>query len=263
MLLLEKNLPFVSFQRPSISISLFQAGRYGCLFSCYLVEWQRVCLISCCWRPGPMKGSKKKRKGWVFLRAAMAAVHFSPDLLSEKPVTSLMINAPAHRAVSKPRQTLNPDNLWDYPPTPPHSPGPSTSACPPARRISGSRSLPRSVAALAECCKQKSLLGYRRGNAHVHWQVKPQRRPWHHRRGNIWSWIVGGIWLGDGNRMCQGRYRGAAIAISVWTNSHHGVISNGVTRPFVYFTSVPCGSAPADCFNTNNSSSVLLHLGPL
>lgn len=137
----------------------------------------------------------------------MAAVHFSPDLLSEKPVTSLMINAPARRAVSKPRQTLNPDNLWDYP-YPPPSPGPSTSACPPARRISGSRSLPRSVAALAECCKQKSLLGYRRGNAHVHWQVKPQQRPWRHRRGNIWSWIVGGIWLGDGNGMWRGRYRG-------------------------------------------------------
>lgn len=122
MLLLEKDLAFVSFQNPSISISLFQAGRYGCLFSRYLVEWQRVWLISCCWRPGPMKGSKKKRKGWVFLRAAMAAVHFSPDLLSEKPVTSLMINAPARRAVSKPRQTLNPDNLWDYPPTPPPQP---------------------------------------------------------------------------------------------------------------------------------------------
>lgn len=62
MLLLEKNLAFVSFQDPSISIRLFQAGRYDCLFSRYLVEWQRVWLISCCWRPGPMKGSKKKKE---------------------------------------------------------------------------------------------------------------------------------------------------------------------------------------------------------
>lgn len=31
--------------------------------------------------------------GWVFLRAAMATVHFSPELLSEKPATLLMINA--------------------------------------------------------------------------------------------------------------------------------------------------------------------------
>lgn len=62
MLLLEKNLAFVSFQNPSISIRLFQAGRYGCLFSRYLVEWQRVWLISCCWRPGPMKGSNKKKE---------------------------------------------------------------------------------------------------------------------------------------------------------------------------------------------------------
>lgn len=61
MLLLEKKLAFVSFQNPSISISLFQAGRYGCLFSRYLVEWQRVWLISCCWRPGPIKGCKKKQ----------------------------------------------------------------------------------------------------------------------------------------------------------------------------------------------------------
>lgn len=187
MFLLEKNWLFVLFQKPSTSISLFQAGRYGCLFSRYLLEWQGVWLISCCWRLGPMKGSKK---GWVFLRAAMAAVHFSPDLLSEKPVTSLMINAPAQRAVSKLRQSLNPDNLWDLPPP---SPRPSTSACPPARRISGSRSLPRSVAALAEWCRQKGLLGYRKGNAHVHWQVKPQQRPWHHCRGNICSEIVGGI----------------------------------------------------------------------
>lgn len=43
------------------------------------------------------KRKKKKRQGWAFLKADMAAVHFSPDLLSEKPVTSLMINAPARR----------------------------------------------------------------------------------------------------------------------------------------------------------------------
>lgn len=105
-----------AFQNPSICMCLSQAGRYGCLFSCYAVEWQRVGLISCCWRLRPVKGSKEKRKkrqGWAFLRADMAAVHFSPDLLSEKPVTSLLINAPARRTVSKLRQTLNPDNLRD------------------------------------------------------------------------------------------------------------------------------------------------------
>lgn len=162
MLLLEKNLPFVSFQHPSISISLFQAGRHGCLFSRYLVEWQRVWLISCCWRPGPMKGSKKKKKGlslsesshgscsffaWLALREAG---YLADDKCS---CTPSCLKTPPD---AKPWQPVRLPPL-PHPPAP--SPGPSTSACPPARRISGSRSLPRSVAALAECCKQKSLLG--------------------------------------------------------------------------------------------------------
>lgn len=51
-----------AFQNPSISICLSRAGRYGCLFSRYAVEWQHVGLISCYWRLRPVKGSKEKRK---------------------------------------------------------------------------------------------------------------------------------------------------------------------------------------------------------
>lgn len=91
---LHLNLPF-----PARQIWLF--------VSSYVFEWQYVWLVSCCLKLRPSKGRKN---GWVFLSAAMAAVHFSPELLSEKPVTLLMINASVRWAVSELQQTLNPDS---------------------------------------------------------------------------------------------------------------------------------------------------------
>lgn len=91
---LHLNLPF-----PARQIWLF--------VSSYVFEWQYVWLVSCCLKLRPVKGRKN---GWVFLSAAMAAVHFSPELLSKKPVTLLMINASVRWAVSELQQTLNPDS---------------------------------------------------------------------------------------------------------------------------------------------------------
>lgn len=86
-----------------------------CLFVCsYVFEWQCVWLVSCCWKLRPVKGRKNGR---VFESAAMAAVHFSPELLSEKPVTLLMINASVRRAVSELQQPLNPDSRCSLSPT--------------------------------------------------------------------------------------------------------------------------------------------------
>lgn len=65
-------------------------------------------LVSCCWKLRTVKGRKN---GGVFVSAAVAAVHFSPELLSEKPVTSLMINVCAHWAVLELQQPLKPDSL--------------------------------------------------------------------------------------------------------------------------------------------------------
>lgn len=58
----QMNCGAMCISEPSISICLSQAGRYGCLFSRYAVEWQHVGLISCCWRLRPVKGNKEKKK---------------------------------------------------------------------------------------------------------------------------------------------------------------------------------------------------------
>ena len=50
---------------------------------------------------------KGRKNGGVFVSAAVAAVHFSAELLSEKPVTLLMINASVRRAVSELQQPVN------------------------------------------------------------------------------------------------------------------------------------------------------------
>ena len=82
--------------------------RQICLFvSIYVFEWQYVWHVSCCWIPRLVKGRKN---GAVFASTLMAAVHFSPELLSEQPVTLLMINASVRRAVSELRQPLRPDS---------------------------------------------------------------------------------------------------------------------------------------------------------
>jgi len=72
--------------------------------------------VSYCWKLRPVKDSKN---GGVFVSTAMAAVHFSPDLLSEKPVTLLMINACTRRAVSDLQQPLNPDSCHSLSPSTP------------------------------------------------------------------------------------------------------------------------------------------------
>lgn len=87
------------------------------LFVCsYVFEWQYAWLVSCCWKLRLVKGRKN---GGVFESAAMAAVHFSPELLSEKPVTLLMINASVRQAVSELQQPLNPDSRCSLSPTNP------------------------------------------------------------------------------------------------------------------------------------------------
>lgn len=60
---------------------------------------------------------KGRKNGGVFVSAAVAAVHFSAELLSEKPVTLLMINASVCRAVSELQQPLNPDSRCSLSPT--------------------------------------------------------------------------------------------------------------------------------------------------
>ena len=60
---------------------------------------------------------KGRKNGGVFVSAAVAAVHFSAELLSEKPVTLLMINASVRRAVSELQQPLNPDSRCSLSPT--------------------------------------------------------------------------------------------------------------------------------------------------
>lgn len=91
------------------------------LFVCsYVFEWQYVWLVSCCWKLWLVKGRKN---GGVFESAAMAAVHFSPELLSEKPVTLLMINASVCQAVSELQQPLNPDSRYSRSSLSPTNPG--------------------------------------------------------------------------------------------------------------------------------------------
>lgn len=82
--------------------------------SSYVFQWQYVWLVSCCWNVWPVKSRKNGR---VFVSATMAAVHFSPELLSEKPVTLLMINASVCWAVSELQQPLNLDSQCSFRPT--------------------------------------------------------------------------------------------------------------------------------------------------
>lgn len=95
-------------------------------------QWQYVWLVSCCWNLWPVKSGKNGR---VFVSAAVAAVHFSPELLSEKPVTLLMINASVRWAVSELQQPLNLDSRSVQLQT--HNLRPPTSACPSVQQISG------------------------------------------------------------------------------------------------------------------------------
>lgn len=136
------------FQKPSISISLFQAGRHGCLFSHYVVEWERVWLIFCCWRLGPMKDSKKIKKGLSLSESSHGSCSFFAWLAFREASYLTDDKCSCTLSCLKAPADVKPDNLWDS--HPPSSPGPSTPARPPVRRISGRRSLPRSVAALAE-----------------------------------------------------------------------------------------------------------------
>lgn len=126
--------------RLNLPVQAWQIWLFVC---CYVFEWLYVWPVSCCFKAWPMID---RQNGWVFLRAAMAAVHFSPELLSEKPVTLLMINAPVRWAVSELQQTLNPDSQ--------RASGPpnlrtATSVCPSTQQINGGLSTRGPVAASA------------------------------------------------------------------------------------------------------------------
>ena len=111
------SLPFLhtvcSLEALHFNVS-FPARQIWLFVSSYVSEWQYVWLVSCCCKLRPLKG--RKNSG-VFVSAAMAAVHFSPELLSEKPVTLLMINASVRWAVSELQQPLNPDSRRSLSPT--------------------------------------------------------------------------------------------------------------------------------------------------
>lgn len=145
----------------------FPARQIWLFVSSYVSEWQYVWLVSCCCKLRPLKG--RKNSG-VFVSAAMAAVHFSPELLSEKPVTLLMINASVRWAVSELQQPLNPDSRCSLSPT--------TSGLQPQPVLQRNKSMaafPHSASATTANAK-KSLLSNMGGNAHVRWQVRPRRQ---------------------------------------------------------------------------------------
>lgn len=75
--------------------------------SSYEFEWQYVWLVFRCRK---VRLVKSRKNGGVFVSTGMATVHFSPELLSGKPVTLLMMNASVRWAVSQLQQPLKPDS---------------------------------------------------------------------------------------------------------------------------------------------------------
>lgn len=211
---------------------LFPARKIWLFETSYVFEWQYVWFVSCCCKLRPVRGRKN---GGLFSSAAMAAVHFSPELLSDKLVTLLMINASVRWAVSKLQQNLNPDSLWTSGPPPPSSLRPSTSACPPAQQINGSLSSLRPAAASATDARAKSLLSKMGGNTHALWQGRIQCQ-----RGGrgitAEATFVAGcrhLWLRDSNGFWWGRNWDdwdCYLHVDNQTSAHD-VISNGVMRP--------------------------------
>lgn len=144
-------LVFVSFLHTICSLEALHfnmsllARQIWLSMSSYVFEWQYVWLVSCCWKLRTVKGRKNGR---VFVSAAMAAVHFSPELLSEKPVTLLMINASVRWAVSELQQPLNPDSR--------HSLSPTTSGLQPQPVLQHNKSM--AILRTGHCCFSHSCL---------------------------------------------------------------------------------------------------------
>lgn len=107
----------------------------------------------------PVSGKRVQRKcrknSWVHVSAAMAAVHFSPDLLSEKRVTSQMINACVRWAVSELQQPLKPDSQGSLSPTTPRVQPPSV-----LRRHKSMEVSARSGQNFARSCLHKNIIGF-------------------------------------------------------------------------------------------------------
>lgn len=136
--------------------------------SSYAFEWQYIWLASYCCE---LRAAESRKNGGVFVGAAIAAVHFSAELLSEKPVTFLMMNASVRWAVSELQQPLNPDSRCSLSPT--------TSGLQPQHVLQREKSMaasPFSGQLLLPLPTQNSLLSNTGANAHVQWQVRPQQQ---------------------------------------------------------------------------------------